>query len=133
MTARIEYKGGLRTEMTHQLSGKRIETDAPLDNNGRGEAFSPTDLIASAYISCLFTIIGIYCEGHGITFKHATANVIKKMTAAPRRIDALEIHIDFSGNGWDQKVVNKLLEIGKRCPVALSLHPEINIEITTEL
>jgi uncharacterized OsmC-like protein len=133
MTAIIEYKGGLRTEMTHALSGTIIQTDAPLDNQGKGEAFSPTDLVASAYVSCLLTIIGIYCQGHGIHFECAKARVLKSMTAAPRRIGTLEIHIDFSGNGWDIALMEKLLEIGKRCPVALSLDPTIDIKLTAEI
>jgi uncharacterized OsmC-like protein len=133
MTAIIEYKGGLRTEMTHQLSGTIIQTDAPLDNQGKGEAFSPTDLVASAYVSCLLTIIGIYCQGHGIYFEQAKASAVKNMTAAPRRIDSLEIHIDFSGNGWDNALMEKLLEVGKRCPVALSLDPSIEIKLTAEI
>ena len=133
MTAIIEYKGGLRTELTHLLSGTVIQTDAPLDNQGKGEAFSPTDLVASAYISCLLTILGIYCQGHGIYFEHATARVLKNMTASPRRIGSLEIQIDFSGNGWDNALMEKLLEIGKRCPVALSLDPAIEINLTAKI
>jgi putative redox protein len=133
MTASIEYIGDLRTVMVHQLSGTVVHTDAPRDNNGKGEAFSPTDMLASSYASCLFTIIGIYCQEHSIPFHQARASVQKNMASSPRRIGSLYIHINFSGNGWDTTLMEKLLAIGKRCPVAMSLHPEIDVKITTEL
>jgi len=68
ITSKVEYLGGLRTEATHIASGNKIITDAPVDNFGKGEAFSPTDLLATSYASCLLTIVGIYCQNHGLSF-----------------------------------------------------------------
>jgi putative redox protein len=133
MTAEIHYVGNLRTEMRHTRSGSVVQTDAPTDNKGRGEAFSPTDLVAAAYVSCMFTIIGIHCEENDITFCSAVASVNKQMSQHPRRIGKLEISIDFSGNGWTPEQADKMLRIGRACPVARSLHPEVEIEIQYQL
>ena len=94
-TSRVEYLGELRTKCTHLKSGTEIYTDAPVDNNGKGESFSPTDLVATSYASCMLTIVGIYCEKNEIELKGATADVTKVMDASPRRIGALSIDIDF--------------------------------------
>lgn len=126
-TARVEYIGGLRTKCTHLQSGTEIVTDAPLDNNGRGEAFSPTDLVATAYASCMMTIIGIHCEANGIYFKHATAEVVKVMASAPRRIGEIHIEMDLRGNGWSKEEQERILRAAKACPVAQSVSSDILI------
>ena len=121
VTSKVEYLGQLRTECVHLASGTRIITDAPVDNHGKGEAFSPTDLVATAYASCMITIMGIYCEAHGINFTHASATVEKIMSASPRRIHQLNVSIDMSGNGWDDATADKVIRAGKACPVAQTL------------
>lgn len=126
-TAKVEYLGNLRTKCTHLQSGTEIITDAPVDNNGKGEAFSPTDLVATSYASCMMTIIGIYCDQHGLTFKQATADVTKVMTDSPRRIGEIVIELDLSGNGWSTEEQEKVMRAAKACPVARSVHEEITI------
>ena len=132
MTATVTYLGELRTEATHLLSGTKIITDAPLDNEGRGEAFSPTDLCATSLASCMITIMGISARNHGldITGTHATIN--KVMAAGPRRIARIEINITMSKNNFTE-VQQKLLEAAARaCPVAFSLAEGIEQEIMFE-
>lgn len=126
-TARVEYLGELRTKCTHIQSGTEIFTDAPVDNNGKGEAFSPTDLVATSYASCMMTIIGIYCSQHGLMFSHAQAEVTKVMTDAPRRIGEIVIELDLSGNNWTEQEQEKVLRAAKACPVAKSVHEDITI------
>ena len=96
ITSKVEYLGDLRTKCTHLQSQTEIITDAPIDNNGKGEAFSPTDLVATAYASCMITIMGIFCNNHEISFIHAEANVQKIMAAEPRRIGKIVIELDLT-------------------------------------
>lgn len=126
-TAKVEYMGELRTKCTHLQSGTEIFTDAPVDNNGKGQAFSPTDLVATAYASCMMTIIGIYCQQHGLNFTHATAEVTKGMASSPRRISEIVVEMDLSGNGWNEGEQEKVMRASKACPVAKSVHEEITI------
>lgn len=125
----IVYQGQLRTTCKHEGSGEEIETDAPLDNNGKGAKFSPTDLLASAYATCMMTVIGIYCEQEQLDFKHGKASVIKDMTDNPRRIQALKIIMDLENNDWSNKNQEKIVRIAKNCPVAKSVHPDIELTI----
>lgn len=127
-TATVKYLGGLRTECTHHASGTVIQTDAPTDNKGKGEKFSPTDLVATAYASCMITIMGIYCDEHGIGFAHAEAEVTKVMAVSPRRIGKIVIRLDLRGNGWDAATAERVIRAGKACPVAKSVDPAIEIE-----
>jgi len=127
-TSKVEYLGGLRTKCTHLKSGVEIITDAPVDNNGKGEAFSPTDLVATAYVSCMMTIVGVYCNNHGLNFEHGKANINKLMGTGPRRITKLEIDLDFRGNGWDEITQVKVRRAAETCPVALSVDSEMEIE-----
>jgi uncharacterized OsmC-like protein len=129
-TSIVKYLGNLRTSCTHVQSGTVIHTDAPIDNNGKGEKFSPTDLVATAYASCLLTIIGIYCQEHGYLFEKGEATVTKIMASSPRRIGELQITIDLSGNGWDAPTAEKIIRAGKACPVAKSVHADMEIEMT---
>ncbi|MFT6245094.1 MAG: putative OsmC-like protein [Salibacteraceae bacterium] len=126
-TSKVEYLGGLRTKATHLKSGTEIVTDAPVDNNGKGEAFSPTDLMATAYASCMLTIIGIFCANHDLTFEHGDAEITKVMGAEPRRISKLEINLDLSKNGWDENTQERVIRAGEACPVAKSVDPEMEI------
>ena len=130
-TARIDYKGGLRTECTHLSSGTVIRTDAPTDNKGKGEFFSPTDLVATAYASCMLTIMGIYCQEHGVDMNFGTVEVTKIMEAAPRRIGKLLIQMDLRENNWDAETAEKVIRAGKACPVAKTLGD--NVEVILEI
>lgn len=121
MTSTVTYLGELRTEATHLLSGTKIITDAPPDNQGRGEAFSPTDLCATSLATCLMTIMGISARNHGLDMTGAHAKVLKVMAANPRRIARVEVHVVMPPNGYTDEQ-KKLLETAARtCPVAFSL------------
>ncbi|MBK8554294.1 MAG: OsmC family protein [Lewinellaceae bacterium] len=130
MTSTVVYQGELRTEATHLQSGTIIVTDAPTDNQGRGEVFSPTDLCATSLASCMLTIMGISARNRNLDISGSTATIKKIMAADPRRISRIEITLqmppqDFSEN--DRKVLETA---GRTCPVALSLHPNIEQVIT---
>lgn len=130
ITATVEYLGSLRTKCTHVQSGMEIVTDAPLDNNGKGEAFSPTDLAATAYASCMLTIIGIFCEANGLNFNQAKASVEKVMGSNPRRISKVLIDMDLSGNNWSDSEAEKAIRAGKNCPVAKTFSEGVEIEFS---
>jgi putative redox protein len=132
-TAEVTYLGGLRTECKHLPSGTVIHTDPPTDNHGKGEKFSPTDLVATAYASCMLTIIGIFCNEHGYSFENGKASVTKIMAASPRRIGKLVIAMDLSGNDWDAETCEKVVRAAKACPVAKSVDPLIEIELDITL
>ncbi len=124
-TIESTYKGNLRTSMTHLQSGIEIISDAPLDNNGKGEAFSPTDLVAAALGSCMVTIMGIVAARDGVELEGLNWSTKKIMQANPRKI--AEIQVDFH---WERPVentdlLNKLKNAAKTCPVAISLDPAI--------
>lgn len=129
-TSTIFYHGDLRTEMTHTGSGKAITTDAPVDNHGLGQAFSPTDLVATALGSCMITLMGIAAQAHRITgLEGTTAEIQKKMRTDPRRISGVDVTIHFSRSYESRE--RQLLEYAAiTCPVAKSLHPDIQQNIT---
>lgn len=104
-------------------------TDAPVDNKGKGERFSPTDLVATAYGACIISLIGIYCHEHDLPFQHGKVSVEKIMESNPRRIGALYFKMDLTGNNWDEKTRKKIIRVAETCPVALSVHPDIHINI----
>lgn len=123
-TVETFYLGDLRTEMTHIQSGNKVITDAPVDNNGKGEYFSPTDLVAAALGSCMLTIMGMAAKTHNINIEGTKVSITKVMNASPRRIG--EIMIDFSFPGEFTAKEKRILEAaGETCPVAFSLHPDI--------
>ena len=124
-TSKIEYLGELRTEATHLQSGKQIITDAPTDNHGKGEAFSPTDLVATALASCMISIMGIKLQGSGKDIKGATADVTKIMYSEPRRIGEIHVTIRVPDNQFSEKEKQILINAAHACPVAKSLHPDI--------
>lgn len=127
-TSRVTYLGDLRTSSIHVNSGSEIISDAPLDNNGKGEAFSPTDTVANALASCMFTVMGIKAREMDVDFSGSTAEVTKIMGTDPRRIT--EIHVTFTMNlEADEKIKTILERTGMTCPVHYSLHPDIKKEI----
>jgi uncharacterized OsmC-like protein len=129
-TASTEYLGELRTSCSHNSSGTVIHTDAPLDNKGKGSAFSPTDLFVTSYAACMTTIIGIYCQEHHISIKNCSAQINKVMYSNPRRVGEIHIELDLRGNNWDDKTLQKVVRAGETCPVAFSINPEIKTKIT---
>ncbi len=124
-TAKVTYLGELRTEMQHLQSGSLVITDAPVDNHGKGEAFSPTDLTAASLASCMFTIMGIKLQSIQKDIKGATAEVTKVMYDDPRRIGEILIDIKIPEQDFTDKEKQMLINITKTCPVAKSLHPDI--------
>ena len=127
-TSKVTYLGGLRTSSIHLQSGSEIISDAPIDNNGKGEAFSPTDTVANGLVSCMFTVMGIKATDLGVDFSGSTAEVTKIMAAEPRRIS--QIHVAFHMNlDTDEKTKTILERTAMTCPVHYSLHPDIKKEI----
>lgn len=125
MTTEIIYKGELRCEMKHLRSGELVITDAPIDNNGKGEAFSPTDIVASACGSCALTVMGIAARTHNILMDGTKVTVLKVMSTNPRKIS--EVHLDFyfPSNNYSQKEKDILEHTAKTCPVLLSLNSDL--------
>lgn len=128
MTSKVTYSGDLRTECEHLQSGAKIITDAPVDNQGKGEAFSPTDTVATALASCMLTIIGIKARDLNVDIKGTTASVTKTMAANPRRISKIEIIFDLPSS-FDEKTTQILERAAETCPVLYSIHPDIELEI----
>ena len=128
-TSKIIYKNNLRTEAQHIASGQKIITDAPMDNNGKGEAFSPTDLVATALASCMITIMAIAAEKNGINISETSASVKKVMGINPRTISDIVIEIKMSKD-LALKDRKRLEKAALACPVHKSLHPDMNKEIT---
>jgi putative redox protein len=123
--SKITYLGGLRTEATHLRSGKIILTDAPPDNNGKGEAFSPTDLMSTSLGSCMLTVMGIVAERHELDIAGTTVEITKIMDANPRRVVEIVVEMTFPKNGFTDKDKVLLENTALTCPVAKSLHPDL--------
>lgn len=124
-TSRTSYPGELRTENEHIRSGQKLITDAPVDNQGKGEAFSPTDLVATALADCMMTIIGIKARDKGLDLTGTTIETTKIMTAQPRRIGEIIVEFTFPKNNFSDKEKAIFEAVTKTCPVALSLHPDV--------
>ncbi len=124
-TVTTKYLGELRTEATHVASGNSIITDAPVDNRGRGEYFSPTDMVAAALASCMLTIMGISAREHDFSIEGVTCKIRKIMADKPRRIGEVIIELDFTMRDYSDKQKRLLEHISRTCPVALSLHPDL--------
>jgi uncharacterized OsmC-like protein len=124
-TVRTTYKGDLRTEATHVHSGNTITTDAPLDNKGKGEYFSPTDLLATSLGSCMLTTMGIAANTHQIDFTNASVKVTKIMVKDPRKVGEIVVELQMGGKNYTEKEKTILEKAALTCPVALSLHPEV--------
>ncbi|HAV54843.1 MAG: OsmC family protein [Aequorivita sp.] len=128
-TAKVTYLGNLRTENEHLKSGSTFITDAPTDNNGKGEAFSPTDTVATGLANCMITVMGIKARDMQVNMDGTTALVTKTMAADPRRISKIEVVLNFP-SGIDEKARKILENTGRTCPVLYSLHPDIEKVIT---
>lgn len=124
-TIKSSYLGNLRTESEHLQSGTKILTDAPVDNNGKGETFSPTDLVASALGSCMVTIMGIIADRDNISLEGLNWEVTKIMQANPRKIEEIKVDFIWENPVNDSVFIQKLKNAAKTCPVALSLDPAI--------
>lgn len=127
-TSKVTYLGELRTSSIHLNSGSEIISDAPLDNNGKGEAFSPTDTVANALASCMFTVMGIKAREMNVDFSNSTAEVTKIMGTDPRRITEIQVTFNMS-IAVDEKTQTILERTAMTCPVFYSLHPDIKKEI----
>ena len=130
MTSKVIYKGDLRTEATHLKSGSIIVTDAPTDNHGKGESFSPTDMVATALGSCILTIMGIKAKASGIDMEGAQVSITKIMASDPRRIAKIIAEITMPDNEYSSKEKKVLEAAARHCPVANSLSADLEEEIT---
>ncbi|MEO2064395.1 MAG: OsmC family protein [Christiangramia sp.] len=124
MTSKVIYQGNLRTESEHLQSGSKMITDAPVDNHGKGEAFSPTDTVANALATCMITVMGIKAESLGVDLVGTTAEVTKTMSSDPRRISKIEVNVKFP-KSYAEKDAKILENTARTCPVLFSLHPDI--------
>ncbi len=130
MTSSIVYEGNLRTVATHERSGTQIETDAPLDNQGKGERFSPSDLVATALGSCMMTIMGIKARDMELDLTNVKIEVEKIMKADPRRIGGVNLTFHFpEGFNADDKQRTILERAAHSCPVIYSIHPDIEVKV----
>jgi putative redox protein len=126
ITVETIYSGELRTEATHLRSGTKLTTDAPIDNQGKGEYFSPTDLVATALGSCMVTVMGIAARTHNFSINGAKLAITKVMTQEPpRRIGEIIVELTFPAMNYSDKEKKILEHVVKTCPVALSLHPDV--------
>lgn len=124
-TSKITYNGGLRTTSIHERSGNEIITDAPVDNKGKGEAFSPTDLLATSLGNCMLTIVGIAAAEHGFNIDGATCEITKIMAENPRRVVEIVANFQFPENQYSDKDKKIIERSANTCPVMYSLHPDI--------
>jgi putative redox protein len=131
MTSTVLYTGDLRTVCTHLQSGSDVETDAPVDNNGKGERFSPTDLLATSLGTCMLTVMGIKARTMGFDLDGVKVEVLKLMKADPRRVGGINItfHIPEHLLSLDEKTKTILRNTGDTCPVIKSLHPDTEIRV----
>ena len=121
----ITYSGNLRCKATHIQSGSQLQTDAPLDNNGKGELFSPTDLLATSLTTCMITVMGIAAEKNGFTQGDINAEVEKIMAADPRRVQKIRIRITFENSSYSDQQKDILEKAALNCPVAKSLNQSL--------
>lgn len=124
-TATLEYLGDLQLRATHIKSGQSFVTDAPVDNNGKGAAFSPTDLMATSLGLCMITIMGIAAANSDFSIDGTKARVTKIMASDPRRVGEVIVELDFPANNYSEKVKQIIRQCAKICPVSQSLHPDL--------
>ena len=130
MTANIIYQGNLRCQCTHLQSGTVIETDAPTDNRGKGERFSPTDTLCVALATCVITTMALKATDMGIELANTSIELTKHMQAEPRRVAKIDVILNFPGTlQLEEKDKAILKRVGDNCPVAKSLHPDLNVNI----
>lgn len=124
-TSKIYYAGDLRTRAIHLKSGNEIITDAPTDNNGKGEAFSPTDILSTSLGCCMLTIMGIVAQRHNINIEGTEVGITKIMETNPRRVGEIIVEFEMPKNNFIAKEKELLENAAKTCPVAKSLHPDL--------
>ena len=129
MTASVIYQGGLRCEAVHLQSGSSIETDAPTDNRGKGERFSPTDLLCVSLATCIVTTMGIKAGDMGIDLTGTKIDVSKHMLPDPRRVGKVEVVLHLPALSLEEKDRVVLQRTGDNCPVTKSLHPDMEVKI----
>ncbi|MCE3260007.1 MAG: osmotically inducible protein OsmC [Bacteroidetes bacterium] len=130
-TSTVKYIGGLRTEAVHTASNSQIITDAPTDNHGKGQAFSPTDLMATSLANCMLTVMGIKSQTEGMTsMDGTTAEVTKVMYPDPRRVGEIHVTLTFPKNNFTDKEKKIYENTAHTCPVAKSLHPDLKQVLT---
>jgi len=130
MTSQVIYQGNLRTQARHLKSGKEIITDAPTDNHGKGEAFSPTDLLATALANCMLTVMGIKARDKGWNLEGSQARITKVMASHPRRISEIHVVLEMAGDSLATEDQSLLEQIAINCPVAKSVSSEIHQQIS---
>jgi len=124
-TIKTIYKGDLRTHITHIASGQIIVTDAPIDNQGKGEAISPTDMLSASLGSCMLTIVGIAARTHGFSIDGVEVSITKHMASNPRKVSKIEVRFSNFPQQYSAQERNIIEKAAKTCPVALSLHPDL--------
>lgn len=124
----VVYQGEKHCQLSHEPSGSHIHTDAPKDNNGKGEAFSPTDLLGAATGACMLTVMAIAAEKDGVDLKHSRVDVTKEMLSHPRKINRLTVTLHMPSN-VPHDYRKKLEDIALNCPVKLSLNPDIEMPV----
>jgi putative redox protein len=131
MTSTVNYHGGLRTTCTHVKSGSSFETDAPTDNHGKGERFSPTDLMATSLATCMITVMGLKARSMNFDLDGIRIDMVKIMKNDPRRVGGIELtfHIPDTLKNIDASSIELLKDAGIHCPVQLSIHPDIDVRI----
>ena len=131
MTSTVIYKGDLRTTCTHLRSGSDFETDAPVDNNGKGERFSPTDLMATSLATCMVTVMGIKAKTMGFDLDGVEIKVEKIMKADPRRVGGINLTFEIPNElkNIDERNKSILKNVGNNCPVMHSISPEIDVKV----
>lgn len=131
MTSTVVYNGELRVTCTHLKSGSSFETDAPVDNHGKGERFSPTDLLATSLATCMVTVMGIKARTMGFDLNDIKVEVLKIMKSDPRRVSGIELtfHIPDNLKAIDEKTKAILKYTGDTCPVMKSIHPDIEVKV----
>lgn len=130
MTSTVIYEGELRTVARHLASGTQVETDAPADNQGKGERFSPSDLVATALGTCMLTIMGMKARDLNVDLKNTRIEIQKLMKPEPRRIAGIQLHFHFPDSLRATEKQRLILErAGNTCPVRYSIHPDIEVEV----
>lgn len=126
---KAKYLGDLQVECAHPGSGVRLRTDAPVDNNGQGRSFSPTDLLASSLVACMFTIMGIYARTAGLDIEGATAEYEKRMSASPRSVAGIDVLVRMPAKGYSQADRTKLERAALSCPIHATLKGNVEMNV----
>jgi len=129
-TQHIQYLGDLRSEAKHLKSGTQLITDAPTDNHGKGESFSPTDLLVTSLGTCMLTIMGIAARTHGFSLEGVSMDLTKTMVNNPRKVQSIGVTFHFGEHHYSDKEQELIRKAALECPVALSLHPDVKMEMS---